>query len=237
MSRTSDGRSSLFNVRPVMVPALNWQRAARDQRERILGRDEFGVSPHRLLEALRATSARTRRGAAWACRDAARWGTHCSPRSSSSYVIPRAPSQSVRTSFQMPSGFANVNPRPPIARAISEMICQSGLDPPTGRNAARTRWMRRSAFMNVPSFSNDEQAGRKTVPHSRGFRQKHVLHDDELELPQCAKRLRGIRVRLQHVVANRPECLQSSGTGRVHHLQHVESTRDRQLHAPRASQA
>ena len=44
----------------------------------------------------------------------------------------------------------------PIARATSQMISQSGFDSPGGSIALRTRCTRRSEFMKVPSFSNDE---------------------------------------------------------------------------------
>ena len=49
-----------------------------------------------------------------------------------------------------------------MARATAQRICQSGFDAPAGGITRRTRWIRRSAFMKVPSFSNDEHAGRNT---------------------------------------------------------------------------
>ena len=61
-----------------------------------------------------------------------------------------------------------------MARATSQMISQSGFDAPTGSIAFRTRWMRLSAFMKVPSFSNEEATGRKTLPNSRAVSFRNI---------------------------------------------------------------
>ena len=49
----------------------------------------------------------------------------------------------------------------PIAVAMSQVICHSSL-PCRGGNTGRTRLIRRSALVNVPSFSRNEVPGRKT---------------------------------------------------------------------------
>ena len=54
--------------------------------------------------------------------------------------------------------------------------------------------MRRSAFMNVPSFSNDEQAGRNTVRElPRRLGEEQILHDEQLERARAPWRVSSAR--------------------------------------------
>jgi hypothetical protein len=50
----------------------------------------------------------------------------------------------------------------PSSAPRSRMISKSGRAAPGGSSAGRTRWTRRSKFVNVPSFSRKAAAGRTT---------------------------------------------------------------------------
>ena len=127
---------------------------------------------------------------------------------------------------RVPRARRSRNRCPPMARATSQRMRQSGLESPTGRTAARTRWMRRSAFMNVPSFSNEEQAGRNTVPNSRAV----SVRNRSWTMTRSSERKRAGRlaacwVREQHIVADRPECLQPAVNRRIHHRELMQAVR------------
>ena len=90
--------------------------------------------------------------------------------------------------------------------------------------ALRTRWMRRSEFMNVPSRSNDEATGKNTLPAlARDFVEEHVLDDDELERVQRLRGGVGVWIRQGDVVADGPERLEFAVTRSVHHLHQIQS--------------
>src|SRR3972149_2935121 len=88
-----------------------------------------------------------------------------------------------RISFQISSGeLKSKNSFFPIARATAQIISQSACEFPLGSITFRTRCTRRSAFMNVPSFSKLEAAGKKNRPELFcGLVEKHILDDDELQ--------------------------------------------------------
>src|SRR5438874_1375360 len=83
------------------------------------------------------------------------------------YEMPAPAGHSARTSFQISSAFWKSKPFMPMRFATSHTGTQSATASPTGSTALRILWMRRSLFMNVPSFSKLAAAGRNTVPIAR----------------------------------------------------------------------
>ena len=65
----------------------------------------------------------------------------------------------------------------PIAAAMSQTISHSSLPVRVGITG-RTRLMRRSALVKVPSFSRKEVPGRKTCAYLRRLVEEEVLHDE-----------------------------------------------------------
>ena len=66
------------------------------------------------------------------------------------------------------------------------MVTSQSAKPARGGIALRTRLMRRSALMKVPSFSRNE-AGQKHVRVARGFIQEQILNDHAFHRGQSAR--------------------------------------------------
>ena len=144
-------------------------------------------------------------------------------RSTSYKTFPRAPSDTDRPSFQIPRRCRTRSPLGlPIAFATAQRISQSDRARPTGWIAFRTRWMRRSAFMNVPSFSNEEHAGRNTDPNSRAVSLRKISCTITFQRRERSARARGVGIREEHVVADRPQRLELSVERSIHHLHQLK---------------
>ena len=93
---------------------------------------------------------------------------------------------------------------------VAERSPNPAASSPIGSSAARTRCTRRSAFMNVPSFSNELAAGRNTCAEfARRLVEEDVLHDDELQLAPSTRRVRcAFGLVSSDVVADRPQRLE-----------------------------
>ena len=73
------------------------------------------------------------------------------------------------------------------------MTSQSAL-PASGGMTLRTREMRRSALVKVPSFSRNERARQEHVSELGGFVQENVLHHDAFHGAQGCGDVLGIRI-------------------------------------------
>ena len=78
----------------------------------------------------------------------------------------------------------------PSRGAISQTTSHSSL-PTLAGITGRTRLMRRSALVNVPSFSRNEVPGRKTWANLRRLVEEEVLDHDEVHRPQRGLRRAG----------------------------------------------
>ena len=83
-------------------------------------------------------------------------------------------------------------------------ISRSPFASPGSGAASRTRLMRRSVFVNVPSFSAKLEAGKTTSAYfSRHVVQEDVLRDQEVELAEPFLDVVGVRLGLRRVLADR----------------------------------
>ena len=71
------------------------------------------------------------------------------------------------SSFQTSSGDSYSGHSAPSAFAIAQTIRQSSRASPGQSSALRTRFTRRSVFVNVPSFSANDEAGSTTSAYLR----------------------------------------------------------------------
>src|SRR5258705_11203227 len=88
----------------------------------------------------------------------------------------------------------------PIASAMRSVISQSAL-PDFDCMTLRTRWMRRSALVKVPSFSRNVEPGRKIMGVVGGLVQEQVLHHDAFHRREAGRHMLGVGVGLQDVLA------------------------------------
>ena len=113
------------------------------------------------------------------------------------------------------------------------MISKSVLASPGGSIAAPTSCTRRSAFVNVPSFSR-KRAGRQDHVRVLGrLGLEDVLADEELEVLERGDDVGGVRVGLGDVLAEDVHRLQVARDRGVEHLRDRVALLARDLDAPR----
>ena len=100
------------------------------------------------------------------------------------------------------------------------------------RSRRRTSWMRRSAFVNVPVFSRNAEAGQDDVGVVRRLGLEDVLADEEVERLERVDDVRRVRVGLRDVLAEDVHRLQRAGDRRVEHLRDLQPRAARQRDAP-----
>jgi len=93
----------------------------------------------------------------------------------------------------------------PVAIAILRLI------------TLRTRWMRRSALVKVPSFSRNVQPGKKTW-RNWPSRQKQILHHDQIHRGEAGGDVLGVGIGLENVLALDVKALESAVDGGVEHI-------------------
>ena len=87
----------------------------------------------------------------------------------------------------------------------------------------RTREMRRSAFVNVPSFSRNDEPGRKTCANLRGLVEKQVLDDDAFHGRQRRGDMLRVRIGLREVLALDVHALEAAIERRLEHVGNAQA--------------
>ena len=137
------------------------------------------------------------------------------------------------------------DPRRPGTRATrsrapgraSTTIRRSSRALPGHGTAARTRFMRRSVFVNVPSFSAKLEAGNTTFACVRErLVEEEVLRDHELELREPLLDVVRVRLGLRRVLADQVQRLDPAVVQAGHHLVEPVPGALGQVDAPRGGE-
>ena len=96
----------------------------------------------------------------------------------------------------------------------------------------RTREMRRSALVNVPSFSRKDAARQEDVRVARRLDQEQVLHDDAFHRGKRGSHVARVRVRLGEVLALDVERAETAVERRLEHVRDAKSWLVADRHIP-----
>ena len=109
------------------------------------------------------------------------------------------------------------------ARSRAADVTSQSARPASGCMTLRTREMRRSALVNVPSFSRNDEPGRNTCRELRGLVQEEVLHDHALERRQRVRHVMRVGIGLRDVLALDVERLELPSKRGVEHVRDAQA--------------